>query len=227
MRSGLALLLGALVLALGLDVAWLRPDWLPAPELRHPGPRYADVHDAWDALLRAKRFDAALDLVDEYLLEGVDVQDYASDARAMRLLTVKRGGVGPLRPDDRPLAWRLERLAARRPAREWAVGVAALALGLAGVTLVSRHRPRSAPPPPEVIGPRPDPEKLVEPAPVRRLSRALLLGPPLAAAGAGAFWAGLEHLQSPFVHAPGLLVVVGAAAALRGATRPLVTVQRA
>ncbi|MCO5166029.1 MAG: hypothetical protein M9894_06635 [Planctomycetes bacterium] len=227
MRSGVALLLGALVLALGLDVAWLRPEWLPLPAWRHPGPGYAEVHDAWDALLRAKRLDAALDLVDEYLLEGVDVKEYGSDARAMRLLTVKRGGVGPLRPEDRPLAWRLERLAARRPAREWAVAVAALALGLAGLTLMSRHRPPSTPPPPEVLGPRPHPEKLVEPPPVRRLNRGLLLGPLLVACGAGAFWAGLEHLQSPFVHGPALLVVVGAAAALRGVARPLVTVQRA
>lgn len=221
MLRALVWLLLALVLSTALQVAWLRPALLP-DAARPPGLRFEGVYAEWDQLHKAKRHDDGLALIDEYLLTGDDLADYVQDARSMRLLTVRSGGKGPARAEERPLEWRLERFAARRRPGEWAALAGAILFGVLGVVRLParRHGPREV----EVVGPRPSMDKLthVDAPPSRAPGALAYLGLLLVASAVAGAWAGLHYLGVALVHPP-VLGAIGLAAIVRGVIGPLLT----
>jgi hypothetical protein len=128
----------AALLALG----WVQPERLP-PALQPARLTFAQVYAEWDALLKAKRPDAALELVDELTLiygAGAD----AESARGMRLLAIRRGA----KEQPRDPRWRAERFLARRTPVEWGLAAGSLVgLLLSFVAFVRRPRPPPPPPP--------------------------------------------------------------------------------
>lgn len=138
----------ALVLGAWLLLAWLDPARLP-PALRPStptAPPFEPFETAWRDLLRQRRYDEALELVDDYLVRGGATGEHAARALEMRRTSRTFGATGPAHPDERPLAWRARRWLGQRSGSEWSgVAVGALAALLAAqVVRVRRRRRRAA-----------------------------------------------------------------------------------
>lgn len=129
-----------LVIALGLlmfgwvATAWIAPGVLPgflAPGVAGLDPGYEATYAAWDAALRDHRPEDALAAVDEFLLGPGASGPEAQSAWGMRAQTFQRGATFVESPAQRGQAWRLARVAARRPVQEW------IALAIAGGLLLA------------------------------------------------------------------------------------------
>jgi len=152
--------LGLSVVCLGFVAAsWLAPERLPRglrPEVRGLASTYEETYALWDEATEAHRHDAALAHCDEFLLGPGGAGSEAQSVWAMRALSQAKGASYRGTPAERGQAWRLARVAARRPASEWGVlGLGACALLLFAASFLKPKKRRRDDEDRGPVGPRP------------------------------------------------------------------------
>lgn len=124
---------------------WLRPT--SGDGVLGLDPPFQAISDRYDAALEAAQPDEALAWVDEYLLSAGGGAPEARRAWDMRDAARLQGARFNGYPADRSQAWRLRRVAGRRPGWEWlAAGLGVLlALGSVVSVFVRREPDRPLP----------------------------------------------------------------------------------